>query len=86
MRNPCVNLRDHLPAVHARTQTGAAYRMYTSASSPDLLGLAQKFAFPDRKLMRAPNFIYGWTPANTGGSVQVRGLPAGMAEGPENRL
>ncbi|RLC31594.1 MAG: hypothetical protein DRH37_02750, partial [Deltaproteobacteria bacterium] len=36
----------------AGTQTGAAYRMYASASSLDFLGLARKFAFPDRKFTR----------------------------------
>ncbi|RLC28960.1 MAG: hypothetical protein DRH37_08525 [Deltaproteobacteria bacterium] len=53
-----------LSAVHkaqAGIQTGAAYRMYASASSLDFPGLAQQFAFPDRKLTRAPNFIYGWS-------------------------
>ena len=39
--------------VRVRTQTGVTYCMYVSASSIDFLGLAQKFAFPDRKLTRA---------------------------------
>ena len=34
-------------------QPGVAYRMYASASSLDFPGLAQQFAFPDRKLTRA---------------------------------
>ncbi|RLB89561.1 MAG: hypothetical protein DRH50_13550 [Deltaproteobacteria bacterium] len=40
---------------------GEPHRMYASASSLDFPGLAQKFAFPDRKFTRAPNVVSGWT-------------------------
>ncbi|RLC29607.1 MAG: hypothetical protein DRH37_07170, partial [Deltaproteobacteria bacterium] len=61
---------------------GAAYRMYASASSLDFPGLAQQFAFPDRKLTRAPNFIYGRAcPNKSDIFLWLKGIAAGPDRG-----